>query len=85
MTVRVIERARDLAGNPQCLVYGELSLAIESRAQRLTLDERHHVIELAVSFARIVDREYVRVAQMRDELYLSAESLRAEGKADVVA
>ena len=81
MPVGVVERARDLAGDAQRFVQRKLALAIEPRAQRFAGDVRHHVVQLAVRLARVVDGEDVRVAQVRCELDLTAEALRAKSKA----
>jgi len=79
----MIERARNFAGNTERFVERELSLAVETRAERLTGDERHDVIQLAIRLTRIVDRKDMRMAQMRREIYLTPESLRAESEANV--
>jgi hypothetical protein len=78
--MRVIERARHLASDAQRFVEGKLALAVEARAQRLAGNVRHDVIELAVYFPRVVDGQYVRVAQVGGEVDLTAESLRTQSE-----
>jgi hypothetical protein len=54
--VREVERAGHAAGDLDRILDAELLLAIQAVAQRLALDERHHVIEEGVGFARVVQR-----------------------------
>ena len=55
-----------------------MTLALESRAQRLALDERHDVVELSVGAAGIKEWQDVRVLQARRELDLLEKPLGAE-------
>ena len=54
---------------------GKLRLAVEPRAQRLALDERHHVVEQPVRLARVEQRQDVRMLQVRRDLDLGEEPL----------
>ena len=45
MRMRVVQRLGDVTGNAHRLVDAELRLTVELPAQRLAVDERHHVIE----------------------------------------
>ena len=56
----------------------ELPLAVEPVAQRLALDERHHIEQQAVGLARVEQRQDVRVLQVRGDLDLREEALGAE-------
>ena len=60
--VGVVERRAHLAGDSEGVGDRELLLPGEPVAQRLALDERHHVEEVAVRFARVEEREDVRGA-----------------------
>ena len=82
LLVRVLERRGDLICDPQRVGQRELPLAFETLVDRLAGDERHHVIEMPLVLAEVVDREDVGVTEARDDVDLSAESLGAhrEGK-----
>ncbi len=54
-------------------VHRELLLAVKPVTQALALDERHHVVEQAVRFSRVVKRQDVRVLEPRGRLDLSEE------------
>ena len=73
--MRVLERRRDLIRDANRVLHRELLLALETLVDRLARDERHHVVELPLVLAVVVDREDVRVTEARDDLDLSAESL----------
>jgi hypothetical protein len=79
MRVRVLECVRDLARDADGFVDAELALAIQAVSERLTFDERHHVVQRAVGFPRIVDGEDVGVRQMRRDLDLTIKALTSEG------
>jgi hypothetical protein len=51
VAVGVVERARDLGGDPHRIADRELLLAHEPVAQRLALDERHDVVRRPVDLA----------------------------------
>ena len=48
MPVRVVERARDLGGEPHAFGHRQLVLAIQAITQRFAVDVRHHVKEKPV-------------------------------------
>ena len=58
----VVQRVGDLAGDLNGVGKGQLLLPVEPGPQRLTLDERHDVVEEAGGLARVVQRENVRDA-----------------------
>jgi hypothetical protein len=73
--VRVGERLAQLEGDAQRVGRRERPLAGEPLAQRLALDERHHVVERPRSLARVVQRQDVRVLQPRQHADLAVEAL----------
>ena len=80
--MRVRERGGDLAGDAECVAYGELAFAVETGAERLPLDQRHHVEEqpvgASVGGAGVVEREDVGVPERRGGPDLPEKPLRAE-------
>ncbi len=62
------------------LVDAELRLAIELVAQRLAVDERHHVIKERIGLSRIEQRENVRVLEVGGRLYFLDEPLGAQDR-----
>ena len=81
--MRVVERTRHLARDAHGVGDRELPFALEPRAQRLAVDERHDVEQQAIRIARVEQREDVRVLQLRGGLDLGEESLAAERGAEV--
>lgn len=69
---------RNFGGDAHRLGDTQLLLAIETRAQRLSGDVRHYIEEIAVGFARVVQRENVRVLQVRGGLDLGEKALGAD-------
>src|SRR5688572_18045706 len=55
----------------------ELSLAVETIAQRYTLDEGRHVKELVARRSRIVERKNVGVRELTRDFDLTSETFRA--------
>ena len=81
--VRVSERICDGDRNPHRLVDGQLLFAMETRAKRLAFDERHDVVQQAVRFAGVEQREQVRMLEIRRDADLAQESLRPEDGAEL--
>ena len=79
LRVGVGQRLGGLARDPHGVVDGELLLAVEPVAQRLALDERHHVVEEAARLARVVEAEDVGVLELGGEPDLAQEPLGADG------
>ena len=73
MAVGVVERARDLGGDPHRVGDGELLLAIQPVPEALALDERHHVVGRALHLARVDEPEDVRMLQRGDRPDLAHE------------
>ena len=63
--MRVLQRVRDFAAIRSASSHRQLPLALQPLAQRLALDERHHVVEDAVGLAGVVQRHDVRVLEAR--------------------
>ena len=60
LPVGVVQRVGDGRGNAHRLIYAELRFAIEFRAQRLAVNERHHIVKERICLARIEERQDVR-------------------------
>src|SRR5207249_1664475 len=56
-----------------------LPLAAQALAQRLPLDQRHHVVEQPVGVAGIIERQDVRMMQAGGDLDLTEEALGTQG------
>jgi hypothetical protein len=78
VAVRVRERIGDLARDLERVIDRQLLLACEPVSQRTALDVRHDVVEEAVRFARIVERQDVRVIETGRDLDLAQEPVRPE-------
>ncbi len=76
--MRVVERVGDLRGDPHRLLHAELLLAVERRAERLALDEGHHIVEEPVGGAAVEEREDVRMLQRGGGLDLDHEPVGTE-------
>src|SRR3954466_2290035 len=68
----------DLVSDPKGVVDTQALLALEPMAQRLALDERHHVVQDAVRFARVVHGDDVRVLKPGGNADLAQEALAPE-------
>ena len=77
--VGVAQRISDFAGNLQRRVHRQLLLAAQALAQRLPLDQRHHVVEQPVGVAGIIERQDVRMMQAGGDLDLTEEALGTQG------
>ena len=83
--VGVGECVADLAGNPEGVVNPELVLARYAITQRLSLDERHDVVEVPAGRAGVVEREDMWMLQLRGGANLAQESIGADRGSDVGA
>jgi hypothetical protein len=63
LTMRVVQRGRDLAGDANRLVDRELPLSSEAIAERPALEIWHHAKEERARLARVEQRENVRVLE----------------------
>ena len=61
MAVRVVERVDHLAADADGVIDRELSFCIESVSERGALGARHNAVHLTGRFARVEQREDVRV------------------------
>jgi len=78
LAVRVIEGGRDRESVADRFVDGELVLALESLAQRLAFDVRHHVVEKSLDLSGIEERKDVRVIESRGDFDLAEKPLRPD-------
>ena len=70
--------ARTSVSDAHCVLDGKLRLAIETLPQRFAGDERHHIVEISVCLPGIVQRQNVRMLEVRRRPNLGEESLGAE-------
>jgi len=84
-SVRVVEGAGHFAGDADRFINRQLTLPVQPVAQRLALHVRHHVEQRAVGFARVVQRQDVRVTELGGELDLAQEALAPDRRGDVFA
>ena len=79
-TARVCIRQRvgDLPRESDGVVNRQLTLALESRAQRLAFDVRHHVVQQPTGAPGVEQRQDVRVLQVRRQLDLAQKPFGAE-------
>ncbi len=73
--MRVVEGVGDGDRDADRFVDAELRLPVQFVAQRLAVDERHHVIEERVRFARIEEGQDVGVLEIGGGLYFFDEPL----------
>ncbi len=78
VAVGIVERARDLGGDPDRVVDRQLLLPDKPVAQRFAFDERHRIEEKAVGFARVEQRQDVRVLEVGGGSDLAQEPLGAD-------
>ncbi len=83
VTVRVVECARGLLRNTHRLIDRELPFALDADSQRLAGDDGHHIVEKSVGFARVEQREDVRVLELCGGLDLREEPLAAQRSTEV--
>ena len=76
---------RRLGRDADGVVDRELSLALQPVAQRLPVDERHHVKEKAVRFAGVVQGQNVRVLQSRRHADLLEKPVGADHRRELGA
>ena len=76
--VGVVERLRHRPRDRHGLVNRELVLAIQFFPQRLAVYEGHHIVEIPVGFAGIVELHYVGVLEIGGYADLVQKSLGAQ-------
>jgi hypothetical protein len=74
----VCQRVRDFPGQAQRVVRRQRTFPVQPLAQRLSLHERHHVVQHAVHVARIVHRQDVWVIELGRDLDLAQEAVGAQ-------
>ena len=82
--VGVVQRACDFRGDPNRVLYGKLSLTIDPRAERLSLDVRHDVEERTARLSRVMRGEDVRMGEPRRDLDFPMEALGTHGRREIV-
>ena len=82
VSVRVVEGGEHGESDSERVVDRELLLAVEPRAQRLTLDVWHHIVQQPVGGAGVEEREEVRVLQVGRNADLTQEALDAEDRTE---
>ncbi len=82
--VGVGEGTRDLDRDPDCLMHGERT-ATEPLAEILALEQLEDEIRTAVRPARVVERDDVRMRELRGRLRLAEEPLVAAARPDARA
>ena len=78
LAVGVVERTRDLDGDPHRVGHRQLLLPADPVADRLALDIRHHVEEEAVGLAAVEKGEDVRMLKIGGGRDLGEEPLGAD-------
>ena len=76
--VGVVEGFRHIRRDLHSFLDRQLTLAVELVLQRLTIDDRHHVVQEAVGFAGVEQRENVRVIEVCGNLDLLQKPSRTE-------
>ncbi len=76
--MRVVERVRHLAREPDRDVRGQSTLSRKPRPQRFAFDEGHHVPQHVIRASGVEQRQDVRVLQTGGELDLLEEPLGPE-------
>ena len=76
--VRIRQRIRNLTGDRDRVVDRELALALQPTAQRLALDEGHHIVEQTMRVAGVEHRQDVRMIQPRGNLDLALEAIAVD-------
>ena len=83
MLVSILEGFRRLGRDSERVRHRQLALPAKPFAQGFALDVRHHIEQVAVGVARVVERQNVRVLQARRRLDLAQESLGAQGRGEI--
>ena len=78
LTWAIVECIGDFLYDSDRVVNGQPRLPVEPIAQRFPFHERHHVVQHAVRFAGVVQRQNVRMLQIGRGADLGEEPLGAE-------
>ena len=76
--VRVVEGAVHAGRDALRILDRQLPLTIEPRAERLSLDERHDVVEQSIRLAAVEERQQVRVLQAGGDTDLGQKPVDAQ-------
>ena len=82
LAVGVSECIGELARDLPHVLEGELLLPIEALPQGLALHVGHHIVEQAVGVAGVMQREDVRMGEVRRDLDLAQEAIAPEALGD---
>src|SRR5262245_54343362 len=74
----VIQRAANDDGDANGFLHWKLLLALESLAQRLSLDIGHHIKQQSVDLSRVEQREKIGMLQARRDADLAQKALGAD-------
>src|SRR6185503_15543073 len=77
VSMRVVESGADLVHDPQSIVDGQPPFAVESVAERSAWHVWRDVVERAVRFTGVNERQHVRMGKSRGYPDFSHESFRA--------
>src|SRR5688572_18425665 len=83
MVVGVVESICHRCGNVDRFIERELSFTLETRPQRLALDERHHVKQDPLGVAAVEKRQEIRVLKPGSNADLSEEAVSSEHRAEL--
>jgi len=83
LSMRVLQRVGDVVQNSYGVGDRQLACSLQSRAERLSFDERHRVIKKIVLRAGEKERYDVRMLQSRRELNLAAKAVAIEPGAEL--
>jgi len=81
--MRIVERVSDLANDTDGVVELQRTFAVQTRAERLALHERHDEVQHAVGLPRVEQREDVGVLKPRDKPDLTQEAGGTERLGDL--
>ena len=83
LPVRMLQRTRRFAGDTHSFLDRQLAFLRHARAERLSPDVGHDVVQQSVRGSRVEQRQNVRMLQFRRRLDLGQESLGTERRAKV--
>ena len=85
LRVRVVERAGNFPRDGKNIVDAQRTLSGKHIAKRSALDKRHHIERVPFDFARVEQRQDVRMAELRRDRDLTEKSLHVDRGRDFPA
>ncbi len=79
----VLKGAGNLVDQPEGLLQRQVLLAHQPRTQGIVFDVRHHVIQLPAVGAGIMQRQDVRMRQLRGDVDLAQKAIVSDGRGDL--